>query len=642
MIDKFLKKIKYTQKDFENELFKKDIDLNLLDTIKNELKLDLNGIEKQGDTLLNICIEKSLLKSAAWLIDNGADTEKKNRYGQDSLDTAIECSKAPIVNKILSLKVHNLERTDKDNRTLLQNAVMEGKNDIAKLLIDYGADVNHKDANGRNVIFDALSYGNEDFIDYLLEINGIELDNVDVEHNSVMHHHEVICNDKIAKKLIEKGADTTIKDKNGNTFLCKSALRGIEAYDIVSLALRNGADINSRVADENTILMEIISSCTKLSNEEKERRESLYAMARQIVFEGISVDAQNIDNETALFKAVKTKNVDLTAFLLDSGVDPNIQDKYFQSALHYAVYDGAESMDIILLLLRYGASALVKNEKRQTLYEILNGIVLHTHGNKSLDDKFVLSKIKQDGHYIIVLKELLNYSRSDLDFLDSNGNPLFFEPLLYNNFQLFKLYIRNGLNIHNVNKHGHNILFEYILKVFKDNEDNQEFQNNISMILSKKVDHNIQDKEGSTILHKVLATPCDKTLFNKLTDTILFNYELTDNLGRSVIHNTIWHDKPYQMKKIHEKNRKVVNIPDSYGILPITYAALLGSQPLVILLLELNSNVKSGLKISDSTIEQFKPMLKNLEKLKEHINDKNILTNIEKVIDQVKRDFRVL
>lgn len=642
MIKNFLKNSKYSISDFEEELFKPEIDTQLLEKMIVQLNIDLNYLDQNNQPLVHKCLKKRMYRSASWLIEKGADTLVKDPKNNDLLDLTIELDKPTIVKQILILKKHNINKLDQDKRSLLQNVVVEGKNEIAKLLIEFGADFNHKDKNSRNVVFDALSYGNEEFIDYLLEINGIELDTVDIEQNSIMHHHEVITNDSLAKKLIQKGVDTTIKDKNGNTFLCSTALRGIQAYELVLEAIKHGADINSRVADEKTILMELITSYSKLSDEEKERRKALFEMAKLTVSEGIDLNGINSDKESALFNAVKTFNIDLVAFLLNQGANPNIQNRYSQTVLNYAIYEGIENLDIILLLLRYGADPLTKNNKNQTIYEILNEIILHTHGNKILEDKFVLSKIKPEGQYIVILKELLNSSSDDLDFKDSKGNPLFFDPLLYNNFQLFKLYIKNGLNIHNTNKYGHNILFEYILKVFKDNEENPEFQNNISMILSKKVEHNIQDNDGNTILHKILSTPCDRNLFYTLTDTILFNYELTDKLGRSIAHNTIWFNKPFAIKRIHEKNKRVINIPDCYGILPLTYAALLGSQPLVLLLLELNANIKSGLKIADSTIEKFKPMLKNLEKLKKGISDPNTILNIDKVIDQVKRDFKVI
>jgi hypothetical protein len=63
------------------------------------------------------------------------------------------------------------------------------------------------------------------------------------------------------------------------------------------------------------------------------------------------------------------------------------------------------------------------------------------------------------------------------------------------------------------------------------------------------------------------------------------------------MHTAIWNAQYQVMKKIHLIDKDCVNIPDIYGILPMTYAAILGNQELVLLLIYLNANVKSGIKI---------------------------------------------
>ena len=642
MIKRFLAKENFTLEQFRSELFKRELDNELIEKIYLALKLNLNTLDDNGKTLLHETIENKRFKSAIWLIKHGADIKIKNRYAQNSFDIAIEVNNPEFVKYLLALEEIDIETKDQDGRTYLQNAVVLGYHDIAKVLIEAGANINSEDKNGRNVIFDALSYGNEKFIDYLLDFKELELNKIDVNKNSIMHHHEVIKNDILAKKLIQRGANTTIKDKDGKTYLCKTALRGIDAYDLIDTALKNGADINSRVANNNTILMELISVSSKLNETEKDRRKSLFEMSKKVVLNGIDIDAIDINGETALFRAVRLNDFELTKFLLESKVDPNVQNNNLQSVLHIAVYHGIESIDILLLLLRFNANPLVKNKSDQTIYEILNEIILHTHGKKNMHDQFILSRIKQDGQYIRILKELLEHNKQDLNFLDSYGNPLFFTPLLNDHFPLFKLYIKYGLNIHNRNILNHNILFEYILRVFENNKELSSFQNNISMLLSNKLEHNIQDETGYTIVHKILSTPCNIHLFDILTDVILFDYTLTDNLGRSVIHTAVWHEQNMIMKRIHNINKKIVNIPDEYGILPLTYAALLGNQTLVLLLLELGSNVKSGVNISKAAIEKFKPMLKNLEKLKKNVEDTNTLRKMDILIDQVKRDFHVI
>lgn len=642
MLKEFFKKKENHPSLFLEELLKADLNIEKLRDFVFSKNINLNFQDKNLDSYLHICLKKSKYKSAIWLIHNNIDLKLKDQNGDTAFDIALEIHNHQIVEELLKTDEFNIDEKDKNNRSILQDMIILGDNKMAELLINNGADVNLKDNHNRNVIYDAVSYGNEGFIDFLLSKGGLELNNIDDNGNSIMHHSQVKNNDKIAEKLILAGADTTIKDKNGETYLCNTALRGMDGYNLVDTALKYGANINSRVINNNTILMELVTTSSKLTQDEKSRRDSLLEVSKKLLTNGIDINAIDDNGDTALFRAVKVEDVDLVSFLLSAGVDPNIKNKYQQTVLHEAIYQGVKSLDIVLLLLKYNANPLVKNNHNETMYEILNNIILYTHNKKELTDKFVQSKIKKDGQYMVILKELLQNNKEDLNFIDSTGNPLFFNPLLNDHFQLFKLYIKNGLDIHNTNNENHNIFFEYVLTVFENNDEDIDFQNNISMLLSSKLDHNYQDETGWTIIHKLLTTNCNLNLFDILTQVVLFDYELTDKLGRSVIHNAVWGDKPTIMKRIHSIDRSIVNIPDKYGILPITYAALLGSQDLVLLFISMGSNVKSGLEISDSAIEKFKPMLKNLSKLTENIVDVDTLKNINMVVDQVKRDFNLI
>ena len=641
MLNSMFQKNINTNKIFLEELYKKKIDEQALLDILNSHKVDINYQDENGDTFLHHCLYKLKFKSSLFLIENGIDILLENNNKLNVLVLAVEKENLAVIEAIISKNKIDLDKKYDYSRTLLKDIVINGQNDIAKLFIKYGADINIKDDNNRNLLYDAISYDDEKFIDFLLLQDGLELNDVDIDQDSIMHHPQVIQDDEKAIKLIEAGADTTLQNKNGETYLCNVALKGIESHYIIDKALKFGANINARVGDDKTILMELIAASSKLTDEEQDRRDSLFEMSKTLVLDGIDINAIDINKESALFRAIKATDTQLISFLLSSKVDPNIQNKKYQTALFEAVYQGIDSLDIILLLLRYGANPNLRNSNNETLYEVLNNIILHTHGKKELEDKFVLSKIKQDGQYILILKELLSHNKADLNYLDSNGEPLFFTPLLNDHFPLFKLYIKYGLNIQNVNCNNHNILFEYIYHVFKEDNENIDFQNNISMLLSAKLDHNFQDSTGYTVVHKILETKCNLNLFNILTQVILFDYTLTDNLGRSVAHTAVWHDQKMIIKKISQINKKVINIPDEYGILPITYAALLGSQELVLLFLTLHSNVKSGLNIPEKALKKFRPMIKNLDNLTDDIEDADTLRKIEILIDQVKRDFNI-
>jgi len=613
----------------------------------SRLKINIDEKDSKGNTFLNHCINNENYDAAIWLIDKGIDVSLENNIGDNSFHLIIEKKEPTVLKRILDKELININEKDKFGRIILQDLVVEGELVLAKLLISYGADINSQDKNHRNVIFDALSFGDENFVLYLLELDDpkIDLNNVDSELNTIMHHHEVSKNENIAQKLIESGADTTIQNAKGETYLTNiSKSDNTElAKKLIELSLKNGADVNARSFFDNTIFMELMKTFSKLSPKEKERRNSILEIAKSILSYGGDINAINQDKETALFTAVRVGDLELIAFLLNNQVNPNIINIKGQTAFLELIYKGEECLDHILLMLEFGANPLIKNIHGQTVFEVLNEIILHLHTKKTSKNQDLIENIKTNGQYMVILKEILNTTKEkiDLDFLDSTGNPLFFKPLLFDHPQLFRLYINNGLNIHNVNKQGFNIFFAYVLKVFKDNNTKVEFQENLSRLVSKRVNHNFQDEDGNTVLHKILTTKCNEKLFDILTTMVKFDYSLVDNLGRTVIHNAIWNGNLKIIRKIHRQEHTLVSKADYYGIIPIIYAALLGSQEMVLLFIELKAEKIETGSISQHAINKFSPMLKNLKKLKVTIEDEELIEKIDTLNYQIQLNFNV-
>ncbi|MEA3512578.1 MAG: ankyrin repeat domain-containing protein [Campylobacterota bacterium] len=639
MLESFFKK-DHNNLTFLQELLQEDINEQWLKEGLEEKNIDINYQDKRGDTFLLKCTKVEKYKSVLWLINHNANITIKNNENQNILDIAIAKKHTTFLKMLIDTKKIDLEYRDDEGRTTLQNAVVFGYNDAAKLLIKNGANINNKDNYGRTVIYDAISFGDERFISYLLSQGDIELNLLDKTGNSIMHHPQVLKDDSIAKDLLKSGANPTLKNSEGDSFLFTTALRGEDASDVIDEALKNKADVNATTSNDNTIMMELIAATTKISDEEKARRKGLLKTAAKMLRSGGDINAIEKNNESGLFNAVRLRDYDLTSFLLSGGIDPNIQNDNGETALSLLVYDGTKSLDLILLIIAYGGTANIKNRDGETLYEVLNNIILHNHGTKLITNPEIIKKINSNSQYITIVKELLEEDKDDLNYLDSTGDPLFFKPLLYDHFTLFKLYISHGLDIHKTNKANHNIFFEYVLNVFENDKDDKHFQNNISSLLSSKVEKNYQDALGWTILHKIVGTHCNERLFDILTKVVLFNYKLQDKQGRTVIHNAVWGNKPNIIKKIDAIDNDVINIFDNYGILPITYAALLGSQEMVITFLELGSNIRGAKTIAPQAVKKFKPMLKNLDELKLDLENPSVLHNIDVLIDEIKRDFR--
>ena len=628
---------------FLNELQKVDFNEKKLKKILYEDNLNIDHVNSEGETFLHICLKNRKIKLAMWLLSNNISVDKADNNGKTPFDIAMEHQNHRIVDFILDITNIDIDKTDKFGRTLLQDAVILGDHEMAKILLNYGADVNAKDNKNRNVLYDALSYGNEEFIDYLLTFEELNLNCVDSEQNSIMHHNFVKENEEIAIKLIEHGADPTIKNKNGNTFLCDSALKGMDGFNVVETAIKKGCNINSRVADENSILIELVTASSGLSDDEIDRRSSLLRMAQELIVQGIDINAVNDNNENALFRAVKIGDAEQVSFLLASNIEVNLQNNDGETPLLLAAYGGAAKLDIVMLLLKHKADPTIMNKDAKTLFEVLNEIILHTHAKRELTDRNILKHIKKGGNkYIHVLQEILNHNEKDLNYLDSTGRPLFFMPLLYNSIPLFKFYKKAGLNIHNLNKDGQNLFFEYVLKVFEDENEDIDFQSALSILISARIDHNTIDETGWTVISKVIGTTtCNVNLFKTLIKIVRFNYKVVDKLGRTTIHTAVWSSNLNVIKIVNYIEKDILNTPDNYGILPVIYAALLGDKKLVMLFIDLKAKLRTDISISRAAIRKFSPLLKNLEKLTLNIEDINELKNMNSVISQVKRDFTI-
>ncbi|MEA2018193.1 MAG: hypothetical protein U9N59_07070 [Campylobacterota bacterium] len=95
-----------------------------------------------------------------------------------------------------------------------------------------------------------------------------------------------------------------------------------------------------------------------------------------------------------------------------------------------AVAKGIKNLDIIMLLLEHGADPTIANRFNQTTPEVLNEIILHTYNLKKCKNKDYLREIESDGNYMIILKEIISSKVHDFNYLDSQGNPLFFKPFI--------------------------------------------------------------------------------------------------------------------------------------------------------------------------------------------------------------------
>lgn len=180
-------------------------------------------------------------------------TPKKERFLKAAEDGDLKKIKS-MLNKEINIKTL-IKSVDKENNTALILASKFGYNEIVKILIENGADINAKDNEGTTALMNAamdIDYYTNDEICKLLIENGADINAKDLQGNNALIYASIFEHFDIIKLLIESGAEINAKNNDGYTALMEASSNG--NLETVKLLIENGADVNIKNNDGKTAL----------------------------------------------------------------------------------------------------------------------------------------------------------------------------------------------------------------------------------------------------------------------------------------------------------------------------------------------------------------------------------------------------
>ena len=321
--------------------------------------------EKTGITPLLFAIQEGKSNVVKVLLEKGADVNKlgKNAYNYTPLIEAIYNKNKKIAKEIVKMlldKDADVNLTDQFGHTALDVATSHNQEDIISLLQEAAkkkADRKAKeetDANKKG-LFDAINAGILDKVKVCIAA-GAAVDEVDKDRQTPLYRAILALNAKfgqneiekakdIVKILIEKGANVTIANQEGETPLAltqrlgnkkfndalKKALKEIEGLLENALPKEQKAQIQARRATEE-LFMSIISSDLT----EKKLDDLLSKQADINAFEG---------GDTPLIKVVRKacncpdneKEKEIIRLLLKNGADVSKANLFGKKPLDIAI-----------------------------------------------------------------------------------------------------------------------------------------------------------------------------------------------------------------------------------------------------------------------------------------------------------------
>ena len=335
-----------------------------------------------------------------FLLNNGADINQPDEKGRTALyHAACMANQLGIVKRLIARGADITLGWEDD--TPLPGAVYLGHYDVAKVLIDSGADVNiqeHEGTTPLHIAINTYELGVKDIVEYLLT-HGARVDIRDdagdtaldaaIARERLLHDRSDIAALLLARipnktihqaayasdwerieLLLSGGADIDEPDKEGCTALCYAAWAN--QLHVARRLIAEGADVNSTNKDGLAILHYLASYQAKLEDYHPircEQPQEYREMVRFLLANGADVNIRGgYRKSTALHGAAGYGDVPMVNLLIAHGADVNAKDRHGSTPISYAISD---HHNIAGLLLEKGASASIAGEDGLTPLHIL-------------------------------------------------------------------------------------------------------------------------------------------------------------------------------------------------------------------------------------------------------------------------------
>lgn len=426
------------------------IENNLVDIykkIKDKIK-DVNKTNHKGLTLLQLAVKNKSIEIVEDLLDNKNLENKQDIlfYNETYLDE-----------KIFKLLIPRLEKfsvLDSLQRNALFYIVENGAKS-KKLFAPFTqiVDINHIDEKGNNILLHLLSIVLEkeknienglveDFdetneeLENLIEMipivanSGIDLSISNYANETAISLPVMFKSVRVLNLLLDCEIDINIMNRDRQTALSQSIVKGSEFTEINHLLIDFGANPNIKDKDNITAIEMIIDAILTVKSEKKAR------------FSDINMNTDYI----TLFEAIlQNTNANLT--MLNSKREP-----YFFEALRYG------NFDLIKLLIKSGADI------NQTDMEGYHVLYKYMEENLKVDDANKKRKYYENLNTILLLGANVNAT-------DSFGGVVLHKAILDLDVHVVRILLKNGANLNAVDNKGrhmiHNSIWKNDLKMFK-------------------------------------------------------------------------------------------------------------------------------------------------------------------------------
>lgn len=296
---------------------------------------DINADSSTGNTALTLACCGGYLDIVSLLIAGGADLEVQNENGHTPLMEAASGGHVSVAEILIRSGAGINTHSNEFKETALTLACYKGHLEMARFLLDAGADQEHKTDEMHTALMEASMDGHVEVAELLLD-SGAQVNMPSDSFESPLTLAACGGHVALASLLLSRGANLEEVNDEGYTPLMEASREGHE--EMVSILLSHGANVNA-ITEETRETALTLAACG-----------GFMECCKLLIDAGAKLE---FGCSTALMEAAQEGHLELVTYLIQQGASVDSQTSSGSTALSYACEHGRT--DVADALLSAGA-----------------------------------------------------------------------------------------------------------------------------------------------------------------------------------------------------------------------------------------------------------------------------------------------
>lgn len=300
---------------------------------------------RSNSTPLTLATKYNHIDMVHFLISKGAKLEF---FTFNILENTIKNDNKDMLNLLMLYKIA-LNDLNNKKKSALSVAIENKKFELANILIDNGANINFRDVNNKSILGLAIESGNNELILRLVQREA----NINDEDTYIYLSNFIKSGNKdLLEVFFKYGSDINVKVNDNNTLLME-ALKYSQEEVAELLIVKDSSNINDKNKNGDTALMFAVSN-----------KNLTPIIINKLIQKGSNINSENNQSETALILALKNEQYEIARLLISNGADINVSDIDNNTPLILAVKN--RDISSIKLMIEKNVDKEIKNNKNET------------------------------------------------------------------------------------------------------------------------------------------------------------------------------------------------------------------------------------------------------------------------------------